>query len=223
MTGQRPTYTQISRMVGANWKRISPEKKAAYEALALKEKRRFALELVSQKLQLETQQADELPQQAVPAASASSLVAENKNLQQALESNDLLFSSSKIPEVCPHAGVNPLSPSFQAMLRQSMAETPVANPTPFFSVTSSQMVAQLALLSAMMIDYVSKVAPEKLLPFRDCELANSVHLTNTSTTGAASALPFSPHQATIANEPIHEQDVEFLPEGTFGLDGSIHN
>lgn len=45
-TGRRATYKEIARKVAGNWKKLDATDKAPYQALAAKEKRRFALELV---------------------------------------------------------------------------------------------------------------------------------------------------------------------------------
>ena len=160
INGQRPTYTQISRLVGASWKKISPQRKAAYEALAIKDKRRYALELVNQKSQQELQTVepqDELHTenkadasnealQSVPAvASATTSQDVHVNPPPKLALPFLAANMNYHLPTLPNAyqGIDPNSASFQAMLRQS-----ATHHTSNFPMTSPGMAAQMHLLSA---------------------------------------------------------------------------
>ena len=96
------------------------------------------------------------------------------------------------------------------MIRQNLATNP-SNNAPLFPVDTPGMAAQMALLSAMMIDYVSKVAPEKLSG------DNSVlKLSKTQAIGttAATCAPISNKRSAMA--AFNEDDVHFLGE-SFGL------
>lgn len=169
LNGQRPTYTQISRLVGSSWKKISREERAHYEALAMKDKRRYALELVEYKAK---QEGSGVLHQA-PHKKLAPKVSNHSTKKSAAPSPPVaLRCHSDIPPTKINGvNVNPFSPSLQAMLRQSAGEKgPSAMPSlPAFPITSPEMGAQLHLLSVMMIDYVKRVAPEKLDKGADTE------------------------------------------------------
>lgn len=150
MTGQRPGYTQISRLVGAKWKKIDPEKKAHYEALAMKDKRRYALELVKMKEQEGTQT------ESITSFHQSSYK-ENTDFPPLALDEPIKNKSQE--KVAP--GVDPNSLSYQIMLRQSLTENKMSE-TDFLNNSNPELTAQIIRLSIMMIDYVKQVAPDRL-------------------------------------------------------------
>lgn len=45
-TGHRSSYSELARLVGRNWKNLSREEKAPYQAMAIQDRSRFGLELI---------------------------------------------------------------------------------------------------------------------------------------------------------------------------------
>ena len=160
--GQRPTYTQISRLVGASWKKISPDNKAYYDTLAMKDKRRYALELVEMKSMQEGQANSSTKASLRLPVSAPHITLEKKDGNE-FASLSASFLTCPSFSLAP-SGVDPNSASFQAMLRQSPGNNNhTLDPLPCVpGGPSSDMAAQMALLSVMMIEYVRKVAPERI-------------------------------------------------------------
>lgn len=121
ITGQRPTYTKISKLVGANWKKIDAAQKAYYEALAIKDKRRYALELVHHR---QTQE-----QQGIFLEDSGCTISGDSNSTGAANALPSTFqaassSASKGPfhlppmeaKMCEH---NSCSPYFSQLFRES--------------------------------------------------------------------------------------------------------
>ena len=166
ITGQRPTYTQISRLVGANWKKITPEKKAGYEALAIKDKRRYALELLKMKEGEEYQVKTANNSQgsldgSIPDPTKTS------NPEITAGSTTTFLDQTSLTNSTPTSQVvDPSSIAYQVMLRQSLNENRFQE-SDFLAGTNPGLTAQIALLSVMMIDYVQKVAPERLATSKD--------------------------------------------------------
>lgn len=78
-TGHRPSYTRLSQLISARWKKITPTEKAYYQQLAAKDKRRFALESIQWKLQNEkqyqnTKQEAKVPVDAEPQVNSAMVV-----------------------------------------------------------------------------------------------------------------------------------------------------
>lgn len=147
ITGQRPTYTQISKLVGANWRKIKPDTKTRYEALAVKDKRRYALDLLRVKQQEERGEPVD-----VNEINRGASVGDDSDTSEASNTS----GCNNVP-----SGVDPTSISYQAMLRQSLNANTM-NESDFLNTKNPYMLAQMALLSKMMIDYVQKAAPERL-------------------------------------------------------------
>lgn len=181
-TGQRPTYTQISRLVGASWKKIDGTTKAHYEALAIKDKRRYALELVGHKTRQEAFPQDE---GGVPAACVKGVVGDSGQAlprfpalattpthlnQPANSSNNSKVKSQLLGQLNSQTmknnspfTVNPVP--CQAMFSPRSPTTTSSGTIqnlPLLTLNSPEIQNQMALLSVMMIDYVRKVAPERL-------------------------------------------------------------
>jgi hypothetical protein len=152
--GQRPTYTQISRLVGQSWKKVNVNERAHYEALASKDKRRYALELVRNLEETGTEKQDHVSIDMLTQKKACSITTSDIVSPPSVAASD---SFSPLESY----GVNPYSPSLQAMLRQSMGDPARATPASLISM-NPEIVPQIHLLSLMMIDYVKRVAPEKL-------------------------------------------------------------
>jgi hypothetical protein len=144
-TGRRPTYTEISRHVGAGWKKLSAQERAHYEALAERDKRRYALQLV------EFKTGEESSTTSVSGAPAQTLATTAAHASPN-------YSGNGQPQA---PVVNPFSPSLQMMLQQSFAGHQAAS-TSSFPIDNPVVASQLYILSLMMIDYVRQNAPEKL-------------------------------------------------------------
>ena len=132
ITGQRPTYTQISKLVGANWRKIKPDMKARYEALAVKDKRRYALDLLKVKQQEERGE----PVDGNEINRDSSL-GDESDISEASHMSGC--GSNDVPP-----GIDPTSISYQVMLRQSLNANTM-NESDFLNSQNPHMLAQMAL------------------------------------------------------------------------------
>mmetsp|Transcript_4169 Transcript_4169/g.8411 ORF Transcript_4169/g.8411 Transcript_4169/m.8411 type:complete len:277 (+) Transcript_4169:122-952(+) len=222
--GQRPTYTQISRLVGASWKKISPDRKAHYDTLAMKDRRRYALELVAMKsLHHESEHhqptdphaSSSLLPSLAPSSTAGAIGLEKKDSDAFLSFPTTLCSNVSFLSSTPGV-VDPNSPSFQAMLLQTANNNPSTTttlplPTGEASAPSCppDMTAQIALLSVMMIEYVRQVAPERIGGTN-----GPLMLPPSSTTIPTNEVATEPAQETGL---FGDDDVQFLGE-TFGFD-----
>ena len=238
--GQRPTYTQISRLVGASWRKISADKKAYYDTLAMQDRRRYALELVAMKSKHEQSESEAGINQksnveahtCAPSRTGSSTL--NQTDGQCLApflttTHSDCLNSFFIPTTIPH-GVDPNSPSLQAMLGQTISGANSSHSTndlfvPMTDISSSfpNMTAQIALLSVMMIEYVRKVAPERIVDNNDgpttlrpqpSSVVTSLLHDDLKLPQRRNLLPVQEHNH---DELLTEVDVQFLGK-TFGFD-----
>ena len=142
--------------MGANWRKIKPDEKAYYEALAVKDKRRYALDLLKAKQQEEEEASGE----HMEVNQVNRAISPFGDSDTSGVSDSATSPIVKNAAVTP-AGVDPSSVSYQVMLRQSLNANTM-NESDFLNTQNPHMIAQMALLSTMMIDYVQKVAPERL-------------------------------------------------------------
>ena len=187
ITGQRPTYTQISKLVGASWRKIKPNVKARYEALAMKDRQRYALDFIQAKQREEHGNTEEIVENVLTSASAV-----NNDCDISGTTHPIMKCGNAVASAPP--GINPCSMSYQVMLRQSLNENTMCK-SYFLNTSNPQMLSQMALLSEMMIDYVKKVAPERLGATHATPKESSVHGSSLPRTNRDTA---NPHVATTA-------------------------
>ena len=76
-TGKKAQFTEVSKLVGSRWRSLSTQDKKYYQALAAKEKRRFALAILNWQIQQESitpenQETLQGPMPSVPEATTPS-------------------------------------------------------------------------------------------------------------------------------------------------------
>lgn len=142
--------------MGKSWRKIKPDAKARYELLAIKDKRRYALDLIKANEEGEKKSFGGMMKTSSSIRSSSSLGSDFI----VFDTPNINAEPSKM-ESNPFAGNDFCSASYQTMQRESL-DTNTMHESEFFDSNNPHTLAQLTLLSNMMIDYVQSVAPERL-------------------------------------------------------------
>lgn len=99
-TGKKPNFTYVTKVVASRWRKLSQEDKLHYDQLAVKDKRRYALEMIQWKLQQEkTSEDGEQTCQQVDASGSDSDSRVSK--EETLEMNKK--RASPAPSVVSHS------------------------------------------------------------------------------------------------------------------------